>query len=135
MYEREEQELAVDEARLERLTLFSGFLGWHKFYMGHDTSGAFYFAVFVVGLAFTLYHPIWVGFELFSRQFDINFGIVILLLPVLASIIELVLLRRLSVRDLYGYYPNEHETEPIVIFAQFLFLILFFIPFFIRIFS
>src|SRR6516165_5926930 len=113
MYEREELEVEVDAARLERLTLFSGFLGWHKFYIGHDTSGAFYFAVFVVGLAFTLYLPIWVGFELFNHHFDINLGVVILLLPVLASIIEFVLLRRLSVRDLYGHYPNEHESEPI----------------------
>jgi hypothetical protein len=135
MYEREEQEAEVDEVRLEKLTLFSGFLGWHKFYMGQDTTGAFYFAIFVLGLAFTLYHPLWVSFELFNRQIDINFGIVILLLPVLASIIEFVLLRRLTIQRLYSYYPTEHEPEPIVIFAQLFFLCLFFIPFFIRILS
>jgi TM2 domain-containing membrane protein YozV len=55
-----EDAASVDRSTLSVLTLLFGWLGSHKFYVGHDVLGAFYFVVTVLGLVLTLYEPIWI---------------------------------------------------------------------------
>jgi len=79
-YDRDEN-VSIDLSKVSMLSLFFGWMGSHRFYLGSDMAGAIYFVV--LGLVFTLYEPIWV--TVFG--FHINLAILILLLPVVVSII------------------------------------------------
>ena len=88
----------VDKQTLMLLTLFTGFLGAHKFYLGKDNGGAIYFAIFVLGLVFTLYMPIWVGpLTIFNFNLYFNLGWLILLLPFSLSLIDFALVHSLGI--------------------------------------
>lgn len=85
-----DDEVEIDHTKLSMLSLFFGWMGSHRFYLGSDMAGAIYFLVFVVGLVSTLYMPIWVT----VWGFNINVAILIMLAPVVVSIIESFALRR-----------------------------------------
>jgi TM2 domain-containing membrane protein YozV len=68
MYDRDE-DVSIDRSKVSMLSLFFGWLGSHRFYLGSDMAGAIYFVVFVIGLVLTLYEPIWItvlGFNIRS---------------------------------------------------------------------
>jgi hypothetical protein len=121
----------VDKQTLMLLTLFTGFLGAHKFYLGKDNGGAIYFAIFVLGLVFTLYMPIWVGpLTIFNFNLYFNLGWLILLLPFSLSLIDFALVQMQSVP-----VRTSDESLGLVFVAQLIFLVLFFIPLVMRLFA
>jgi hypothetical protein len=116
--------VSIDRSKLSKLSLFFGWLGSHRFYLGSDLLGAIYFTIFVVGLVLTLYQPIWV--TVFGV--DINIAIFILLAPLVVSIIESFALRRYTDQELnYKFHPTG-EPLTLVMVSQFIYLILLVIP-------
>ena len=122
-YDRDE-DVNIDRSKLSMLSLFLGWLGSHRFYLGSDLLGAIYFTIFVVGLVLTLYMPIWV--TVFG--FNINLAILILLAPVVVSIIESFALRRYTDQELYYKFHPTGEPLTLVMVSQFVYLILLVIP-------
>jgi hypothetical protein len=111
---------SIDRTRLSVLTLLFGWMGSHRFYLGNDMLGAVYFAVTIVGLAFTLYYPLWV--TVFG--FNINLAVVILLVPFMVSIIEFFVIRRYSEGELSRRYRPTGESLTLVFVSQFIYLFL-----------
>lgn len=122
-YDRDEN-VSIDRSKVSMLSLFFGWMGSHRFYLGSDMAGAIYFLVFVFGLVLTLYEPIWV--TVFG--FHINLAIIILLLPVVVSIIESFALRRYTDQELYYKFHPTGEPLTLVMVSQFVYLILLVIP-------
>jgi TM2 domain-containing membrane protein YozV len=122
-YERDEN-VSIDRSKVSMLSLFFGWMGSHRFYLGSDLAGAVYFTVFVLGLVLTLYEPIWV--TVFG--FNLNLPILILLLPVVVSIIESFALRRYTEQELYYTFHPTGEPLTLVMVSQFIYLILLVIP-------
>jgi TM2 domain-containing membrane protein YozV len=122
-YDRDE-DVSIDRSKASMLSLFFGWMGSHRFYLGSDMAGAIYFVVFVLGLVFTLYEPIWV--TVFG--FHINVAILILLAPVVVSIIESFALRRYTEQELYYTFHPTGEPLTLVMVSQFIYLILLVIP-------
>jgi len=106
------------------LSLFFGWLGSHRFYLGSDLLGAIYFTIFVLGLVLTLYEPIWIT----VYGFNINLAILILLVPIVVSIIESFALRRYTDQELYYKFRPTGEPLTLVMVSQFIYLILLVIP-------
>ena len=122
--EGHDEALPVERSTLSLLTLLFGWMGAHKFYVGHDTLGGFYFAVTVLGLVLTLYEPIWV--TVWAVQ--INLAVLILIAPLVVSIIEFFNIRRWSDDELHQRYHRSGGSLTLVFVAQFIFLILLLIP-------
>jgi TM2 domain-containing membrane protein YozV len=122
-YDRDE-DVEIDRSKLSILSLFFGWMGSHRFYLGSDMAGAIYFVVFVLGLVLTLYMPIWI--TVFG--FPINLAIILLLAPVVVSIIEALALNRYSDQELYYKFHPTGESLTLVMVSQFIYLILLVIP-------
>ena len=129
--EGHDEALPVERSTLSLLTLLFGWMGAHKFYVGHDTLGGFYFAVTVLGLVLTLYEPIWV--TVWAVQ--INLAVLILIAPLVVSIIEFFNIRRWSDGELHQRYHRSGGSLTLVFVTQFIFLILLFLPVVYRAFS
>jgi TM2 domain-containing membrane protein YozV len=123
MYDRDE-DVSIDRSKVSMLSLFFGWMGSHRFYLGSDMAGAIYFLVFVLGLVLTLYEPIWIT----VLGFNINAGILIMLAPVVVSIIESFALRRYTEQELYYKFHPTREPLALVMVSQFVYLILLVIP-------
>ena len=123
MYDRDEN-VEIDRSKVSMLSLFFGWMGSHRFYLGSDMAGAVYFVVFVLGLVLTLYEPIWVT----VWGYNINLAILILLLPVVVSVIESFALRRYSDQELYYKFHPTGEPLTLVMVSQFVYLLLLVIP-------
>jgi TM2 domain-containing membrane protein YozV len=123
LYDRDD-EVAINHTKLSMLSLFFGWMGSHRFYLGSDMAGAIYFVVFVVGLVLTLYEPIWIT----VLGFNINVGILIMLAPVVVSIIESFALRRYTEQELYNKFHPTGEPLTLVMVSQFVYLLLLVIP-------
>src|SRR2546428_150362 len=119
-----DQGSSVNRSTLSVLTLLFGWLGSHKFYVGHDVLGAFYFVVTVLGLVLTLYEPIWIT----VFKFNINLAVLILLAPLVVSIIEFFTLRRYTDEELSHRYRRRGESLTLVFVSQAIYLILLLIP-------
>jgi hypothetical protein len=118
----------VQKSTLSMLTLFLGWLGAHKFYVGNDNGGAIYFVVTVLGLVFTLYMPLWITVHLLSRELHINAALFILFAPLVVSIIEFLLLQNQSEFEVESKYRGTTDPLTLVFVAQAIFLILLLIP-------
>ena len=129
--DRQDERFPVDRGTLSGHALFLGWLGTHKFYGGHDILGAIYFTVTVLGLILTLYEPIWVT----VYGYHIQLALVILFAPLVASIIEFLIIRRFSDSELEYYYHQTGESLTLVLVSQFIFLILLLLPIVYRAFS
>ncbi len=123
LYDRDE-DVNIDRSKLSMLSLFFGWLGSHRFYLGSDLLGAIYFTIFVLGLVLTLYEPIWIT----VYGFNINLAILILLVPIVVSIIESFALRRYTDQELYYKFRPTGEPLTLVMVSQFIYLILLVIP-------
>jgi hypothetical protein len=123
MYDRDE-DVRIDRSKVSMLSLFFGWLGSHRFYLGSDIAGAVYFVVFVFGLVLTLYEPIWIT----VYGFHINLAILILLAPIVVSIIESFALRRYTDQELYDKFHPTGQPLTLVVVSQLVFLILLVIP-------
>ena len=119
-----EESRPVDRAKLSLFALLLGWLGAHKFYVRHDMLGAVYFTITVLGLAWTLYYPIWV--TVFGST--INLAVLIMIAPLVVSIIEFFMIRRYTDGELYQRYHRRGERLSLVFVSQFVFLILFVLP-------
>ena len=126
-----DEALPVERSTLSVFTLLLGWMGAHKFYVGKDTLGGFYFAVTVLGLVLTLYEPIWVP----VWGFHINLAVLILIAPLVVSIIEFFNIRRWSDGELHQRYHRSGGSLTLVFVTQFIFLILLFLPVVYRAFS
>jgi TM2 domain-containing membrane protein YozV len=118
----------VEKSTLSLFTLALGWLGSHKFYVGHDMLGAIYFTITVLGLVFTLYLPIWVTAFLFGSEFSINLGILILIVPFLLSVFEFFLLQRQTEFTIQSRYRTTGERLTLILASQVFYLILLLIP-------
>jgi TM2 domain-containing protein len=110
------------------LTLLFGWLGAHKFYVGNANGGAIYFAVTVLGFIFTVYEPLWVTFSLFGKDLSFNLGILILIAPLVVSVIEFFLLQSQDEVSIQNRYHTTGEPLTLVFVAQFIYIIILFIP-------
>jgi len=118
-----DEETSVNPSTLSNLALFLGWLGAHRFYIGDNTLGAFYYALLVFGIVFTVYVHLWEG-------------ILLLLAPFVISFIEFLRFRRMSQGEIARTYQRATgENQTIVYVAQIIFLILLFIPLLMRVFS
>jgi TM2 domain-containing membrane protein YozV len=124
MYDDRDDNVEIDRTKLSMLSLFFGWLGSHRFYLGSDMAGAIYFVVFVLGLVLTLYEPIWIT----VLGFNINAAILIMLAPVVVSLIEAFALNRHTDQELYYKFHPTGESLTLVMVSQFIYLILLVIP-------
>jgi TM2 domain-containing membrane protein YozV len=125
-YGREEDEETRPVARLTLsiLTLLLGWLGAHKFYVRHDMVGAVYFTVTVLGLALTLYYPMWVT----VLGSHINLAVLIMIAPLVVSIIEFLMAHRYTDGALSQRYHRRGERLTLVLVSQVVYLVLLVMP-------
>ena len=123
----------MSKSTLSILTLLFGWLGSHKFYVRHATLGAIYFYITLIGILLTFYFPIPVSLNWLREGLTFNFGIIVLLLPLVLSFIEFLLVQRYTEGQLEYYYDRTEENQTVVFVAQFVMLFLLLLPLLSRI--